>query len=93
MPPHPDDLDGLDDHDRDRCRDMDGNKPHYGPPPGDPADDVASASAAYLFNLLPAIAALPPPAAFRRLEWHFRACLAAHGNYRAMRVAPDASAN
>ena len=93
MPPDPDDIDGLDDHDKDRCRDMDGNKPQYGPPPGDHAGDVAAASAAYLFNLLPAIAALPASEAFWRLETHFLAAIAAYRDARAGWACPDPSAN
>ena len=93
MTPHPDDLDGLDDHDKDRCRDMDGNRPRYGPPAGDPADDVAAASAAFLFNLLPAIAALPAPEAFERLAGHFRANLTAYRDARAGWAAADPSDN
>jgi hypothetical protein len=44
------------------------------------ADDVAAASAAYLFNVLPSIVALPPPEAFERLKGHFEAALAAYAD-------------
>ena len=93
MPPDPEDIDGLDHIDVDRCRDMDSNRPWYAPPPGDPARDVAAASAACLFNLLPAIAALPACDGYRRLEGHFRACLEAYRDRPAMRTVPDPSAN
>ena len=78
--PHPDDLD-LCEYDRERCRDMDGGRPHY-PPPGDPAGDVAAASAGYVFNFLGDLAKLPAPEAFRRLETYFLGCIHAYRDAR-----------
>ena len=39
------------------------------------AEDVAAASAAYLFNVLPGITALPAPEAFERLKLHFETAI------------------
>jgi hypothetical protein len=42
------------------------------------ADDVAAASAALLFNLLPEIVKLPAPEAYARLQSHIHAALLAY---------------
>ena len=44
----------------------------------DLADDVAAASAAYLFNVLPEILKLPASERYARLAVHFEACLCAY---------------
>jgi hypothetical protein len=41
-------------------------------------ETVAAASAAYVYTLLPDLAALPPRAAFERLKAHFEAALIAY---------------
>ncbi len=43
-------------------------------------DDVAAASAAHLYNVLPEIAKLSPPEQYRRLKAHFETALLAYAN-------------
>ncbi len=93
MIPNPDDM-GRDSVSYAQVQEMDYDKPLYGLLFNDAhAEDVAAASAAYLYNALPAILQLSPPEAFERLTRLFRANIDAYRDCRVGWVPPDPSNN
>lgn len=61
--------------------------------PENHVEEVAAASAAYLYNALPSLVRLPPPELYRRLESYFVACLIAYRDTRTGWAIPDPSDN
>lgn len=57
------------------------------------ADDVSSASAASLFNVLPELLKLPAPQQFERLREHFRTAFLAYHDGLAGWALPEPSRN